>query len=645
MLYGHIRKNAIILAIMYIFLTFHAISEKISDVEVKRIEKYEKWKEVFKDPSNYIKTFSFFYHNPHWPLFDEFSRKAEEHIAQNDFNPILVKWFKRYPPKTSNGVISYIDVLLKNDEDLAIRYIKQTWIFQNLSPEFSIKFRKRYNKYISRVEDANRVKRLISQKQYPQLEAMKKIASKQILGYIKQYLKRTLKTDSGKYKVEDLDDIDMKYNIIQSLIKAKKDKEAADILVANNENEEKYENNFFDQRRSVACNMLRAGKPELAYKVLRLCKIEKTKKNMGLYIKSQWLLGFIAYRFLNHYDDALKHFENAYNYSKDSVKLSKSAFWIAEVCRSKNDEMLALEWYKKASKQFHTFYGYLAYDRLHELSKEEFLVTDDFYSGTKTKVPLDEELIFFNRELVQVLKAVFKNGGEKNKKIILLFFEQLIKEIENPKEELLLLNLASSDEETKHLIFCASGRQKYFNNIKAYKVLEDDDLHSVKMINNDPCFISLVHSIIHRESNFDINAKSKVGAVGLMQVMPKTADFESKYLRFYLGKNVSLFNKQKNITIGASILNRGLEKYKNNLVYVIAAYNCGDGNIAKFRKSIKNLKNLTYIDLIELIPIKETRIYVKHVLHSMFIYEKMFKKTKQKCYNCKTISDLKIIRA
>ena len=118
-----------------------------------------------------------------------------------------------------------------------------------------------------------------------------------------------------------------------------------------------------------------------------------------------------------------------------------------------------------------------------------------------------------------------------------------------------------------------------------------------------------------------------------MQIMPATARYEAKRIKFYTG--TSLFNKRKNITLGASILNRLLKKYSGNLIYATAAYNCGEGNVAKYLKSIRNLKNLAPLDIVELIPIKETRLYVKHVLRSLFTYQRKLSQTK--CYDCSSL--------
>ncbi|MDR3224061.1 MAG: lytic transglycosylase domain-containing protein [Holosporales bacterium] len=583
--------------------------------------KYEKWKVAIENPTNSAKIFAFFYNNPHWPLFNDTVKEAEKNITPNVSDSMLLRWFKRYPPKTSEGTITYINILLRTNQKYAKNYIKQTWIFQNLSPEFVPKFKELFGEYISSTDDAKKAKFLISKMRIDQLTVLKSVVSSEIAKFISSFLRKQTAIKTAGYSKGDLKDIAKKYAIVKKLIDLNQYKNAANILTLSNENETVYGTEFFNQRRNVAFNILRTGNSKLAYRVMEMFEGNSETRDERV-AKAEWLLGYISFRFLNDKKKSIEHFETAYNNSKNQIRLSKNAFWLAEVHRSQSDLIPALEWYKKAAKHFSTFYGYLASERIRAIDPQS--VSDDFEAPV---ISMDVAVIFYNRELVQVLSAL------KDRSMAQLFYKQLIREIDDPNEEILLLNIAFANDEQSILISENSQRQHYFPVQKAYKTLTNTDMEYVRKTDDTPCFMSLAHSIIHRESNFDELAQSYVGAVGLMQIMPKTAQFEASRIHFYNGR--SLFDRQKNIIIGTAILSRLLKKYKDELISVIASYNCGEGNFSKYQKSIKNLKNLTLIDIIELIPIKETRIYVKHVIRSMFAYSKMF--DAGDCYNCKLI--------
>ncbi len=101
----------------------------------------------------------------------------------------------------------------------------------------------------------------------------------------------------------------------------------------------------------------------------------------------------------------------------------------------------------------------------------------------------------------------------------------------------------------------------------------------------------LLHAIIRAESAYNPNAVSRVGAVGLMQLMPATA-------KRYGVKNRR--NPKQNITGGTRYLKDLLKMFNSNLKLAVAAYNAGENAVIKYRNSIP--------------PYRETRNYVKKVL-------------------------------
>jgi soluble lytic murein transglycosylase len=128
----------------------------------------------------------------------------------------------------------------------------------------------------------------------------------------------------------------------------------------------------------------------------------------------------------------------------------------------------------------------------------------------------------------------------------------------------------------------------------------------------------VIISLIKQESAFSKSAISSAGARGLMQIMFPTAKRFSKKI-----KKQQLFIPSKNIPIGLKYLDILLKKFDGNLIYTIASYNAGEGNVDKWRIKHFNGKNILHD--IENIPFKETRIYVKSILRNYFFYEELYK--------------------
>lgn len=115
---------------------------------------------------------------------------------------------------------------------------------------------------------------------------------------------------------------------------------------------------------------------------------------------------------------------------------------------------------------------------------------------------------------------------------------------------------------------------------------------------------ALVYAVIRTESKFRPGAKSGAGAVGLMQLLPETAE----WIAGKSGEEVGdLYDPEQNVRLGTAYLKYLLGKF--SLSDALAAYNAGEGNVARWIES-----GVTEY------PYAETRNYVKRVRRSLKVY-------------------------
>ncbi|GAB1721225.1 MAG: putative Soluble lytic murein transglycosylase [Nitrospira sp.] len=130
----------------------------------------------------------------------------------------------------------------------------------------------------------------------------------------------------------------------------------------------------------------------------------------------------------------------------------------------------------------------------------------------------------------------------------------------------------------------------------------------------------LAAAIIREESQYDEKAVSVVGAVGLMQLMPGTANAVAQRYGFPAVGREELFDQETNIRLGVRYLGQLLEQYGGNFAHAVAAYNAGPIAVNNW---IAVHRGRDQDEFVELIPYQETRLYVKRVLRSYGEYRRL----------------------
>jgi len=327
-----------------------------------------------------------------------------------------------------------------------------------------------------------------------------------------------------------------------------------------------------------------------------------------------WGIGW-TYFLTGEYGKAADVFTKLYEDYEDN----KYLYWKARSLEVSGKD--ASDLYNKLKKKDRDFYSVLLYLKTERPSEQ---------SNTK-KINMSSRP-FNSTSTSHDLTNRGNNGGKKFDRVEALFEIGLSKEALSE-----LINVSKIITSTEDILYLGSrfqdiGEYKYIV-LLAERLPYKESLHhlfyplaywdSVETICQkygiDPF---LILSVMREESMFNPNAKSIAGAVGLMQLIPKTALWLDSNLQLGIKNTSQIFEIKNNISLGTYYLSILMKEFGSN-AYVIAAYNAGEERVRKWSQK-GNYKSID--EFIEDIPYYETRNYVKKVMTSYFGYKKFLEK-------------------
>lgn len=131
---------------------------------------------------------------------------------------------------------------------------------------------------------------------------------------------------------------------------------------------------------------------------------------------------------------------------------------------------------------------------------------------------------------------------------------------------------------------------------------------------------ALIYAFIRQESRFSTRATSRVGARGLMQLMPATASFIAGDRSLRSSARHRLYEPSFNMMLGQKYIEHLLvhKEVEGDLARLVAAYNGGPGNLGKWRRQTRFADDPLLF--IESLPARETRDFIERVLTNLWIY-------------------------
>lgn len=343
----------------------------------------------------------------------------------------------------------------------------------------------------------------------------------------------------------------------------------------------------------------------------------------------------------NEYKGALK-LANLHGLIKNSKSLSDSRlkFWIAYTHEKLDQKTEAISLYEDIVLNHPlTYYGIMSTKKLQVLKPESVAVT--FYhtsvqTSDTTSVALKDVDADYISSLVR-LKAWAKIDSARMMKLELKRLKNhsmpsyLVKQATEKqlylKSDLHLLNARIIQGSDNHLatfryIYQVLDNKEVIFNRQVLEILYPKPYLKVltKTLIKDSLDPIILLSLIRQESVFNPLARSRVGARGLMQLMPTTARHMRRNVR-----DKHLVDPKINIELGTKYFKGLTKRYDGNLVYVLSAYNAGESRVERW-KNLYFDTDETILKNIEAIPFLETRNYVKLIFRNIFFYKLLIDK-------------------
>ena len=557
--------------------------------------------------------FIFIKNNKDWPRINRIKYLAEHKINFDNNTPSsIIEYFTNNPPLSGFGKLRLAEALLENnqaekskslvkdgfkDAELSkndLRYFSK--IFKKFLTQQDYTLRADYFAYEAKYQDLRDTIEYLNpdyQKLYNARAALfTKRSADNLIAQVPQYLKE----DPG---------------LIYDRIKWRRKKARFDdaLTLINQSASDSLERNQYlaKERLSIARDKIQDKEFKTAYEILK----DHRLKEGSDYAEIEWHLGWLALSFLNQPDAALAHFLKMNAAVSYPISKARAAFWIGKTYKKLGQVNQANTWFKTGSQYGTTFYGQLSHKEIDEKKfsiNNSFKFSEEKYEEFKKNNPLAKSVIVL-KELnrTKYTKDILRHLGDVDQN--------------KTAEEISMAGVLAQDIERYDFAIQIAKNASYKNlnflEISYPKIEVPKQIKDQKILDS-----SVILALIRQESEFDTSATSRVGAKGLMQIMPATGKLLSKVTNIDFSREKLTRDKDYNLALGSYYIS-DLDDLFGSQYLAFAAYNAGPNRVEKWIKTHGDprKKQIDAIDFIELIPFHETRNYVQRVSENINVYE------------------------
>jgi soluble lytic murein transglycosylase len=598
------------------FVAAGAAAERSGDVAAMKLVELIYLRDHPND-AGYQRIMNFLDVAPKWPLSEALLKRAERSLYVNQDSPqLILAHFEKRKPTTAQGSLALARALIATGNTEAARaQVRKVWADPEITPELEKEMASEFGKLLTADDHKRRMWRLIyAQETNAAIRTAKRLPGEyQKAAAVAQKLIRGEKGADRQYAALPSamrGQLGMKYALVRYYRKNEAYAKARAVLLEVPGDAAKMGDAeaWWIERRIIARRSIGIDDPasarKAAYQISRAHGLAEGEEAL----EGEFLAGWIALRYLKEPKTALRHFNRLAEIAESRTEKARAGYWTGRALEAMGEKGEAKAAYKQASAYSTVYYGQLAREKI-GLGR----VPEEIESG---KASSKAEALVERDEVVRAFKIMAEAGNQNDLYMFLWSFANRFDSMDELNAVAPIVWDAGGATMAVRLAKASAARNIDIDSW-GYPVRALPDWKQI----GKPVEKPLVFALARQESEFNPNAGSKVGAQGLMQIMPGTAKLIAKQhgIKHSPGQ---LMDPHYNVKLGAAHLGDLIADHGGSYVLTLVSYNAGPRRSREWIAEYGDFRTgqIDPIDWVESIPFQETRQYVQKVMQNLHVY-------------------------
>jgi soluble lytic murein transglycosylase len=353
------------------------------------------------------------------------------------------------------------------------------------------------------------------------------------------------------------------------------------------------------ERRQLVLAKLKAGDAKGAYAAVAECGFKSGTEAA----EAEFYAGWLALTRLKDPERAARHFAVIDRVGTSPITRARALYWQGRAAEAEGNKAAAQSFYAAGAQHSTTFYGQLAAEK----------VGQRLTLGDDPAITPGDRARFDASDVVQGARMLHDEGQRDLFRSFVLALDDILS---TTKDQALLIDLVRGygDQDTSMRIARGAAQRGFILPQRAYPYRTPPQVLGAPEA-------ALVLAITRQESGFDPLVRSSVGARGMMQLMPATAQITARKMGVDYSPAM-LDEPDYNMRLGSSFLGQLVGQFSGSYVMAVAGYNAGPGRPPQWAAYCGDPRggSTDPIDFIECIPFSETRNYVMRVMENVQVY-------------------------